>query len=267
MKCFGLLGESLSHSFSPELHKIIFKHLGTEGSYELLEMSREEVKSDFLTLLVKYHGLNVTIPYKKEIMSFLDDNDKISSQIGAVNTIKISKDKLIGYNTDYYGFGYTLDKYNVVTKGKTAYIIGTGGASRAVYHYLVNHGIGEISFINRRVNTHWAKDCRILTYEELINCKGDIIINCTPVGMSPDKGKSPVKKDTLQGFETAIDLIYNPKETLFLQYALELQLKAINGLYMLVSQGVKSQEIWSDEDISKDIIDKVYEEISQRIYS
>ncbi|MPW26588.1 shikimate dehydrogenase [Alkalibaculum sp. M08DMB] len=266
MKQFGLLGEKLSYSFSPQIHEIIFNFIGEEYLYDLVEISLGSLNAKFPEIIHKYHGLNVTIPYKKDVIELLDVLDNISSEIGAVNTIKVVNGKLEGYNTDYFGFGATLDKYNVSIINKKAYILGTGGASKAVYYYLKNNNIGDIVFVNRKPETHWAKDCRIITYEECKNESGDLVINATPLGMDNLSDQSPLCKDTLSNFHSAIDLIYNPRETIFLKHARELGLQSINGLYMLVAQAIKSEEIWNDIKIDDVVINKIFHEIEKIIY-
>lgn len=266
MKCYTLVGEKLSYSFSPQIHKIILKHIGIKASYDLTEIPKGELDVRFPQVIQKYHGLNVTIPYKKDVIELLHDLDDVSSEIGAVNTVKITEGKTRGYNTDYFGFGATLKKYKVPIRNQKAYILGTGGASKAVYYYLKNHNIGEIVFINRSKNTHWAKDSKILTYDECKGKKGDLVINATPLGMDNLINSSPLEKEVVKNFGHAVDLIYNPRETLFLQYAKEYGLQSMNGLYMLVAQAIKSEEIWNDVIIEEAVIDQIYQEVERMIY-
>ncbi len=265
-KQFTLIGEKLSHSFSPQIHKIILNYIEIEGSYDLSEIPMGQLNTQLPEIIKNHHGLNVTIPYKRDAMEFVNDIDDISKEIGAINTIKNANGERTGYNTDYFGFGATLEKYEVIIKNTKAYILGTGGASKAVYYYLRNHEIGEITFVSRNKDTHWAKDCKILSYDECKRESGHLVINCTPLGMSSLANKSPLEKSVIANFDCAIDLIYNPQETLFLQYARELGLQSINGLYMLVGQAVKSQEIWNDMTIGKGIIDKIYTEIKEMMF-
>lgn len=258
MKKFGLIGEKLGHSLSPQIHKVIFENIHTLGEYDLVEIPRDDLKRKTRELFQIYNGLNVTIPYKKDIIPLLDSQDEVSKKIGAVNTIRIKDGSVTGYNTDYYGFGATIDHYKITCKNKKAVILGTGGVSKAIYHYLKDNNIGEIIFVNRRKETHWAKDCSIYTYDEIKNISGDIVINCTPLGMGALEDRSPVNKEFLTSFKAAIDLIYNPKETMFLKWAQEQGLQTINGMFMLVAQGVKAQEIWNEMEINECVIEKIY---------
>ncbi|MFZ7121399.1 MAG: shikimate dehydrogenase family protein [Eubacteriaceae bacterium] len=266
MKHFALIGESLTHSFSPQIHKIIFEITGLDADYKLYEIERELLDTKFKKAMDIFYGFNVTIPYKNDALSLLDCIDNISQEIGAVNTVKMKDKVSTGYNTDYFGFGITLDKYRVSIKQKKAYVIGTGGASKAVYTYLKNNGIGEITFISRSEKSNWIKDCNIITYDKINDVKGDIIINCTPLGMGKNIEFTPVEKNIISKFAYAIDLIYNPKDTLFLKHAKELGVTAINGLYMLVGQAVKSQEIWNDMEFEENTIQEIYDKVYQIMY-
>lgn len=249
MNKYGLIGENLSHSFSPILHEIIFKNSHIKAEYMLHQVKSQDLKDKILALKKgEIQGFNVTIPYKLEIMDYLDEISSEAKIIGAVNTLEYREGKIIGHNTDYYGFGALLNKMNIDVKDKRALILGTGGASKSVYHYLKNNGIKEIIFASRKPKNIEAisKDINIIDYNSLKNIGNiDIIINATPVGMFPHIDASPVDKKLLMNCKAAVDLIYNPLETEFLKLARQSGLKASNGLYMLVAQGIKSQEIWN----------------------
>lgn len=257
---FGLLGEKLIHSYSPEIHNMIFKNLNINGSYSLINTKKNELKNTINTLKEKsFIGVNVTIPYKIESMKYLDHISKEAQKIGAVNTIYFSKDGILGYNTDYYGFLSLIEKNSINICGSKALILGTGGASKAVYHALIDEGINEVLFASR-TKKNFKKN--IISYDEIMFLKGyDIIINCTPVGMYPNVNFSPVDKAYLKNFNAAIDLVYNPHETLFIKYAKESNLKYANGLYMLISQAVKSQEIWNSIIIPAETSEIIYKKL------
>ncbi|SKA82658.1 shikimate dehydrogenase [Clostridium sp. USBA 49] len=260
-KLYGLLGGKLSHSFSPEIHSIIFEKTNTDAYYHLFEIKKEDIKHAVKALQVLgVAGVNVTIPYKVEIMEFLDEISIEAKKIGAINTIVFKDNKTYGYNTDYYGFGMTLDKFNVNVKDKKIVLLGTGGVSKAIVQYLYDNNAKEITYVTRDKNKFCGNKNKIIDYNELNNIKNqDIIINCTPCGMFPNIEESPVNKEIFENYTTAIDLIYNPKETKFLKYAYEKKLKTINGLYMLIAQAVKSQELWMNKKIEKKVVDEVYE--------
>ena len=247
---YALLGEKLGHSLSPEIHTEIFKALDINASYTLVETDPSGIKEE----LTKYDGLNVTIPYKRSVMKHLDALSDEAEKIGAVNTIYENK----GYNTDYYGFGKMLEINEIPVKNQVAYILGTGGASKAVYQYLKDHQAKEIIFVSRsKTGEH------MINYDDLTEKSGDFIINTTPVGMYPKIDESPVTKDVIRNFKYAVDLIYNPFETKFLKLAKAENLITTNGLYMLVGQAVKAEEIWQKRVISDDLINKIHEMLSK----
>lgn len=260
--CFyGLIGEKLGHSFSPYIHQIILENINVKGNYNLFEIDKENLKSAIKGLkALGCRGTNVTIPYKIDIMQYLDEISREAKAIGAINTIDFKNGKLTGYNTDYHGFGLMLKNSNVELSNKKAIILGTGGVSKAVYHYLLDNNIGDIIFVSRNPqNVKNNHNINIISYAKLQNVNyADIVVNCTPCGMYPNVNEAPINKDVISKFGTAVDLIYNPMETKFLKYARELQIKGINGLYMLIAQAVVSEEIWNDVKINLDIIDDIY---------
>ena len=262
MEFYGLLGEKLSHSLSPKIHKLILDELNLEGSYKLFEVERENLKDFSKGLKVlKIKGVNVTIPYKQDIMKYLDNISKEALRIGAINTIVLKENKLYGYNTDYYGFGYMLDAHNIDINNKIAVILGNGGATKAVLHYLLDNKISKIYIVSRdpKANNEFKENrVKVIGYEKLKEIKGDILINSTPVGMYPKVDESPVSSDIINGFSVLVDLIYNPLETKFLSYGRALNKVTVGGLYMLVGQAVKAEEIWQNMKINKEVITKIY---------
>ncbi len=275
MDKFALIGEKLSHTFSPFIHEEILNYLGIDGKYEVLEFAKDYLPNIVNDLKYQlYRGVNVTIPYKTDIIPYLDEISPEAQKIGAINTINFLPNKTIGYNTDYFGFGKLLNFNKVNIKDKTALILGTGGASRAVSRYLEDNSIKTIKFAS--TNIEYAKSkysgYEIYNYNELNAIeKTDIVVNCTPVGMygtikaDMDIFNTPIDKSFLTKFDIAIDLIYNPLETIFLKQARELGIKTANGLYMLVAQAVKSQEIWNNVIIDDRVIDKVNNLIENKI--
>jgi len=267
---FGLIGEKLGHSRSPKIHELLFRELGIEGSYSLLEIEKEKLADSFAELREVYSGVNVTIPYKTEIVPFLTDISPEATAIGAVNTICFKNKDAFGYNTDYYGFGFLLKQNGIQITGKNMVVLGSGGAARAVLQYLNDFKAGKVLVVSRNPEQSAAslKEMRLqilmefCDYDALPEKNGDVIINCTPVGMFPNVLESPVSRECVQRFSAAVDLIYNPLETVFLRYARENGRKAVNGLLMLVAQAVFAEEIWLDRKIDKDIIVKIAEILS-----
>ena len=266
---YGLIGEKLTHSLSPIIHSHAFQKSNIDGNYFLFEVEGSELKNVVSGCkALKFKGLNVTIPYKIKIMEYVDEISKEAKEIGSVNTIAFKNGKTIGYNTDYFGFGMLLSANEVCVKNKTCIILGSGGACKAVFQYIKDNGAKKIYIASRNVESCKKEygDCEAISYEQiaLIDDK-DIIINTTPVGMHPNIDESPLREETVKEFKAVIDLIYNPTETLLIKYAKNHNIKAANGLYMLVGQAVKAEEIWNDIQLSKGYIDDIYLKILETI--
>ncbi|MBR0600146.1 shikimate dehydrogenase [Sinanaerobacter chloroacetimidivorans] len=247
---FGLIGEKLSHSLSPKLHNEIMKENGVEGSYEILEFSKDSFTEKFIALKQSdYRGVNITIPYKETVLPLLDEISPQAKYIGAVNTVLFQDGKAKGFNTDYEGFMAMLKHYQVETKGKEAVILGSGGASKAVVKALLDSGIYDITIVSRsKQNFHGNYTVSYEFFKEDSH-QIDILVNCTPVGMYPNVDQTPIPKEYIRA-ETVIDLIYNPEKTLLLKYAEEMGCKTINGSIMLKEQAVKAQQIWNQQPVS-----------------
>lgn len=254
MSNYALLGEKLGHSFSAIIHNYIYKRLNLDNTYTLREENKDNLKSvadDLKNGVLK--GINVTIPYKLEIMKYLDYVDEKALKIGAVNTVKVVDGKLYGYNTDYDGFEMELMHYNVNPLNKKTYILGNGGASKAVITYFKNEGF---SF---EVVARSSHGIDVISFDEFEKRNDkDIVVNCTPVGMYPNVDNIVVDEKCLKE-SIGIDLIYNPLETKFMKSCKE----GYNGLYMLVGQAVRAFEIW--ENIKIDFIDEIYDYIKEVI--
>ena len=268
---YGLIGEKLSHSFSPQIHNLIFKELNLEGSYNIFE-TKEENLEHLLDLLKEKatKGVNITIPYKTVIMKYLNNISPEAKKIGAVNTVNFKGEILSGYNTDYIGFGACLKNSDIEISNKTAIILGTGGASKAVSQYLIDNKIKDICFVSRNPKNVLSntEGIEILSYDELEKRKnGQMIINCTPCGMYPHIKECPVNKNIISRYSIAIDLIYNPIETIFLKYSNQFGLNTINGLYMLVAQATAAQEIWQNTKFNQKLVDEIYFKIKKSLHS
>jgi shikimate dehydrogenase len=248
IKC-GLIGEHLSHSFSPQIHREL-----ADYSYELYEMPESEV-GNFLKA-GNFDAINVTIPYKKTVMPYLDEISDEAMRIGSVNTITKTKDGgLRGDNTDYYGFLYTVNKSGIVIKGKKLLILGTGGASLTAKTVCEDLGASEIVFVSRSGEINYEN-----VYEKCADFR--VIINCTPVGMYPNNGTSPVSLEKFKSCEGVIDMIYNPAKTALLLEAESLGIKHINGLPMLVAQAKKACELFLEEKIDDSEVNRITEIIA-----
>lgn len=264
MKTLGLFGEKLGHSLSPEIHEMIFRELDIKGSYSLFSIEKDNFcKAIDSMKTLGVNGVNVTIPYKVDVMEYLDEISDDAIKIGAVNTVKVVGDKTIGFNTDYYGFGEMIYKGNVRVKGNNFYVLGAGGAAKGIVQYLNDNGASEVILVSRdKIKALQAFSnigIKVINYDELNNVKNKYcIINTTPVGMYPKISGCPVDTEILKEFKIAMDIVYNPVETLFLKEAKELGLVTVDGIYMLVGQAIKAQEIWNDIVIEKSLLDKIY---------
>lgn len=267
---YGLFGEKLSHSLSPAIHSKVFSKLNMKGHYDLFELKTEELGTAVAGLKVlKCKGVNVTIPYKIQVIEHLDGLSDEAKALGAINTIKFTGDKAIGYNTDYFGFKMLLEKYDIAVAGKTALILGNGGVAVPVVQYLMDGGASNITIatIDKELNKDVPQfqKCEMIYFDEVSGVQADIVVNCTPVGMYPKVDNSPVKEEDIKNFGAAVDMIYNPRQTQFLKFAANAGLKAVNGLYMLVGQAIKSEEIWNDIEIPKAVIDEIYDELDKEL--
>ncbi len=260
-KHYAVIGRKLAHSLSPNIHNIFFNKTGIAANYEQIEVEPEEL-SNLLEKLKDngLSGINVTIPYKTEIMKSLDYVSPIAKKIGAVNTIELGE-QFKGYNTDYYGFGRALDYYGFKVKDKCCAVLGSGGSARAVCAYLEDNKTSKIVFVSREPHKASLKfpGYETISINDFTSEKFELIVNATPVGMYPNDKVSPINKEQLKGASYVMDLIYNPSETLLLKYANELGIPCSNGLYMLVSQAISAQEIWQGLSYELDIVNEVFE--------
>ena len=242
MKWYGLLGKTLKHSFSKAYFTDKFNALGiTDCKYENFELASIDELPELLRDNPSIKGLNVTIPYKEDVLPFLNEKNDIVKEVNACNCIKISEGKLSGYNTDVVGFQQSLEQ--VLESHHThALILGTGGSSKAVQYALKILGI-------RYQNVSRTKSTMSITYDELnedILNSHQLIINTSPVGMFPNVERTPpIPFEFVSPKHLLFDLIYNPAKTLFLKKGEEKGAKIANGMEMLVLQAEESWKIWN----------------------
>ncbi len=250
MKKYALVGERLGHSYSPFVHNQIYKDLNIDAQFFLLECKADELEGVINLLRTgEYHGFNITFPYKIEVMKYLDEISPEAEAVGSVNTVFYKNGKVIGYNTDVYGFYAELLYFKVPVKGKECYILGTGGASLAVYRALSDMG-GNVYFVSR------TKREGVITYSELEGRKIDVLVNATPVGLFPNCDACPCKKEIAESAGYVLDVIFNPRITKILEYAHS----NMNGMFMLVYQAIKSEEIFQGmkyERDARDLLDRL----------
>lgn len=244
MRRFGLIGKDISYSFSRNYFKNKFEtEVIKDTTYENFDLKNIALFKTKLKQESDINGFNVTIPYKEDIMPFLDKLNKRAKAIGAVNTIKITKKgNYIGYNTDYYGFKKSL-KPLLKAHHKKALILGTGGASKAIAYALKSLGI-DYAFVSRNTSKK-AKYTYNKLSDKVIEAH-QIIINCTPLGTFPDVNECPnIPYQAISNQHILFDLIYNPSETRFLNLGKQNSATIINGEKMLALQAEKSWSIWN----------------------
>lgn len=241
MKC-GLLGRKLGHSYSPQIHS----HLAAY-SYTLFEKEPEELKT-FLQS-GEFTGLNVTMPYKKDVIPYLDELSPVAQRLGAVNTIVQRNGRLVGHNTDYFGFRSLLQQSGLNPTDKKCLVLGSGGASNTVTAVLRELG-GHVIVISRTGENHYGNLSR--------HADAAILVNCTPVGMYPHTGISPVDLSAFPNLEGVLDVIYNPARTQLLLDAEARGLATGNGLWMLVAQAKESAEWFTGHPITDDRIAQIH---------
>ena len=240
-KQFGLIGRDIDYSFSRKYFTKKFNSIETLSNYEYINFdieTVEEVNSIFKQKNI--YGLNVTIPYKESIIMYLDDLDSLAFEIGSVNTICYQDQKKIGYNTDIIGFEKALD-INGIDGLKSVVILGSGGASKTVKYYCKKNNI-PYKIVSRKKNKDY------LSYNDLnknILSDSVLIVNCTPLGTYPNINSSPnLPYDIISDKSIFFDLVYNPKETLFMKKGKEIGCLTINGYQMLKFQAEESWNLW-----------------------
>lgn len=245
----GLIGKKLSHSYSPLIHSYLYDY-----NYSLFEIEEDKLE-DFIKN-DNFDGANVTIPYKVEVMKYLDEISSEAKRIGCVNTIVRKDNKLYGYNTDYFGFRYLIEKNNFEIKGKNILILGTGGSSKTIYTVCRDMGAKKISFVSRSGKINYENS-------HILEPDTNIIINCTPVGMYPDCGKCNIDISKFPDLCGVVDIIFNPAKTKLLLDAERLNIKYANGLLMLTAQAFFASEFFTGETLNADLIDTITEKIEK----
>lgn len=249
MQC-GLLGRKLGHSYSPQIHNLLGDY-----SYILFEKEPEELEN-FLRN-GDFSGLNVTIPYKKEVIPYLSELSPTALKMGCVNTVlRRSDGTLYGHNTDYLGFTSLVRHAGLSVAGKKVLVLGSGGASNTAVAALKDLGANPVvisrSGENNYGNLHLHRDAAA-------------IVNATPVGMYPNTGVSPIDLELFPHLEGVLDVIYNPARTQLLLDAEKLGIPRENGLWMLVAQAKEAAEVFTGGKISDEVIEKIYRRLSHQM--
>ena len=246
----GLLGRKLGHSYSPQIHSFL-----GEYSYVLFEKEPEEV-GDFVRN-GDYTGINVTIPYKKDVIPYLDELSPTAEKMGAVNTIvRRSDGTLFGHNTDYFGFLYMVRQSGIQVAGKKVLVLGSGGASNTTVKALADLG-AQVVIISRSGENNYGN--------LHLHADAAVIVNTTPVGMYPNTGAAPLDLTRFPHLEGVLDVIYNPARTQLLLDAETMGLPNANGLWMLVAQAKESAEYFLDKAIDDSVIETIYRKLSAQM--
>lgn len=246
MEKFGLIGRTLKHSYSEKIHKLL-----ADYEYKLYELEPDQLKS--FVQSGKLKGFNVTIPYKKDVMEYLDEIDQSALLIGAVNTVVNQNGKLKGYNTDFKGMEYMLERAGITLEGKKVMILGTGGTGNTATAVAKAHGAKEIITVSRGGEVNYGN------YTERADV--DVIINTTPVGMYPNNYSTPIDLDKFNNLSGVVDVIYNPDTTLLTFQAKQKGIKYTNGLPMLVAQAKFAMEKFIGQSVSDDVIETVLKKL------
>lgn len=247
---YGLIGEKLGHSWSKIIHGML-----ADYNYDLIPLSEKEFHIFMENR--EFKAINVTIPYKQDVIPYLDELDPSAKQINAVNTIVQRGGKLYGYNTDVLGFIYTLKVNQISVTNKKCIVLGCGGASKAIIAGLESEGAKEIVVVNRSIKEG------AISYDQCTqnHTDAEIIVNTTPSGMYPNVDESPLDLSPYTSCIALIDIIYNPLETKLMKEANQQGIKAYNGLQMLVAQAKYAVEYFLNTSIE----DVKIEEITKKL--
>lgn len=264
---YALTGCPLGHSMSPFIHKSLFASCGFDDAvYGLVEVPAEKLETTYNDTLSALRGFNVTIPHKIEIIKYLDELSPKADLFGAVNTVDVREDKVIGYNTDCTGFLCALKMADIQLSGRVL-LLGCGGVSRMIAFESILAGtdltiasrdVKKADELRKEINNKLNKDCKVVGFSD-IKPEYDLIINGTPVGMYPNMDACPVDEDVIKSAKAVYDVIYNPQETKLIKFAKKHGVKCCGGLSMLVWQAAAAQQIWNGVTFSDDDIKRVIE--------
>jgi shikimate dehydrogenase len=280
-KIFGLLGNPVEHTQSPFIHQLFYEATEFNGTYNPFFVPIGQLEQAILGMCgLSISGLNVTIPYKVDVMEYLDHVDPIAKAIGAVNTIVPVHGKLVGYNTDWIGLKMACDYYDIPIKGQECVIIGAGGAARGAVATCLEGQATSVTIINRtrekadRIkNDLQNMNMNIPIYvgglDDLHLVKpNSVAIQTTSVGMHPHEDTSPIfNEEFFQKVDFIVDIIYNPKETVFMTQGREHQAKVLNGLSMLFFQALKAFEYWTDITLTASQIEWCLNQLEMTVYN
>lgn len=276
MKTFAVIGYPLKHTLSPYLHNLVFETLELSHAYTPWEVLPEELAIAVHMFRRNLAGFNVTAPYKKTIRPYLDGFHFSAELYESVNTVKNENGRLIGYNTDGTGFLRGLEVANYAIAEKHVLLLGAGGAAQTVALELAHQGC-IFTIANREVSR--AYQLQVLLEKRFPKVQVEVanlsrvpkrpyqcVINATPVGMGDLSNKTPLDLEYLAGVELVYDLIYNPPKTRLLELAESRGCLTMNGLTMLISQGLQAEEIWLEQEINSEMEKKIFQAVQKELY-
>lgn len=260
-KRFAVLGETLSHTWSPYIHNSLFAAAGFDAVYLPITVPKDKLASAADVLRSCFDGFNVTIPYKERIIPLLDEVDDAVRACGAVNTVEVKDGRMIGHITDGLGMLRAIREGGVRTDRADALILGGGGAARvAAYEFLVRGGRVTLAVRDTAKGKALARELADTQMDgrariavcPLCHCGGahDILVNCTPVGMYPSENACPVSAEVIARCGAVFDAVYNPRQTELLKQARAQGVPCVEGLGMLFYQAVEAQKYWFGDQIA-----------------
>ena len=277
-KQLGIIGDPVEHSFSPKMHNFISERIGADYVYSAFHVKGDNLKEaiDGVRAL-NISGINVTAPHKIEVMQYLDEISDDAKYLGSVNTVVNKNGRLCGYNTDSEGFYMSLLRNGIEVVGKNILIIGAGGVVKPTLLRLIKANPASVTVLNRtKARAQELADAiyaqtgyKVKT--EADNLRFDVVINTTSAGMEPQEDKLPI--DEIEGIDSldfvnektaVVDMIYNPDKTLFLRESEKRGAKVLNGLYMLIYQGIIAYELFTGLKLDDDIAEIIKKEVFGR---
>lgn len=268
-KQMAIIGYPVDHSFSPQMHNFISEKMGNNYVYTALEVRPENLEEAIAGIrALHFAGINVTAPHKNAVMQYLDEISPQAQKFGSVNTVVNKDGKLIGFNTDADGFYRSLLHHHITIQGKDILILGAGGAAKPISVLFSQLPAKSITILNRTREkadklaeyVHTATGYSIYTQMNLSHY--DVVINTTSAGMAPQLDQCPLEDMSFIDTQTAVaDMIYNPSETIFLNRAKQLGAKTVNGLGMLIYQGILAYELFTGTSLPDNLYDILSAEV------